>query len=167
MGGINCPPPPFTDRPTPEVKAAYVNSLGRYCLSLFNGARSFYAANAEIEQAVLAEGNLDAPIQMLKDSEAQLQDAKSRVGAVASLFEQISASQAVDFGIQLIMLDTAVRQVSAARMELELIDEQGSLQDRLWSQAGLTDNMVGAMEAINASLAWQGSFAKSLTLTVA
>ncbi|MFZ2125978.1 MAG: hypothetical protein WAV04_00495 [Candidatus Microsaccharimonas sp.] len=144
----------------PGVREAYVTDLAEFCQVMFTGTECYFGAHAKIEMAVLAEGSLDDAIALLKRGEDYFEDAKSKIGSVASLYEQLGGTD-VDFGAQLENLAAAATSVSTARMELELLGEDGSVQDKLWEQSALTDNFVAATEAVMATMAWQSSFAKS------
>lgn len=159
MGGKNCPPPPFTDRPLPGVREAYVTSLAQFCQDMFAGTETYFGAHAKIEMAVLTEGDLAAAIELLKRSQDYFEDAMSKIGSVASLYEQLGGTD-VDFGAQFDNLVVVAKMVGTAKMELGIIGEgSGSLQDKLWEQPALTDNFATATGAIMAAMAWQSSFA--------
>ena len=125
MGGQNCPPPGI-DQSMPEMRTAYVHTLAQYCQDLFGGAESYFTAHVKIEGAVMTEGSLDEAISSLTQCEARLDGAKSRIGAVASLYEQLGGGR-VDFRRQFEQIESAMRAVGTARMELELLGESGGV----------------------------------------
>jgi len=143
----------------PGVREAYITKLASYCRDMFTGTELYFGAHAKIEMAVLSDGSLDEAIELLKRSEKSLEDAKSLIGSVASLHEQLGGSETVDFGVQFDNLVLAAKAVGTAQMELGLLGESGTVQDKLWDQPTLTDNFVIATEAIMAAMAWQSSFA--------
>lgn len=162
MGGKNCPPP-LTDRPMPAVKGSYITSLAQYCQSLFTGTECYFGAHVKIEEAVLTEGPLDEAIERLKASKMHLEDAKNKIGAVGSLYEQLGGTD-FDFGVQFTTLESAITAVDTALMELELVGGSDTVQEMLWERESLTQNFAVATESITAAIAWQSSFATSRSL---
>ena len=158
MGGKNCPPP-LADRPMPGVREAYITNLAEFCQSMFTGAECYFGAHVKIEAAVLSGGHLDEAIDLLKRGEGYFEDAKSKIGSVASLYGQLGGTD-VDFGAQFDNLVLVAKMIGTAQMELEVLGENGTLQDKLWERPTLTDNFAIATDAIAAAMSWQSSFAK-------
>jgi hypothetical protein len=146
---------------------AYINSLAQYCDSLFTGTELFFAANAQIEQAVLKHDDLEKPIATIKVSEQRFIEAQSHLSRVGLLYKQMDPASSVSFIDQMDNLDCTVKALRRAQLELTFAvdDGVGGTQYSLW-KSGVTGSFVSTVGAIMTSVTWQSEFAVSHKLVV-
>lgn len=157
MGGINCPPGGNRRAPSTLVDE-YINKLAHYCESLFSGASTFWSANADVERTILTGQPLDEAVCTLAECEKHMELAQSNLGSVGALWGTINPTQQHDFESQIIAIGDSIRAIAAVRMELSVLSEGPSLQDRLWEET-VSNTFRVAAEGVHDILAWQTHFA--------
>jgi hypothetical protein len=159
MGGINCPPPDYTqDKDTSGMYNDYTIKLAKYCNSLFSGISNFYAANAQIESAILGAGSLGQAVLSLKQSVQNFNDARLQLNSVASVWDLVSSTK-LDFTRQMENIRQIQEIIKGACLELKYI-RSNNIQKDIWDQSSVTKTFITATNALDNSIAWQIHFAK-------
>jgi len=160
MGGVNCPPP-RKSLAIAGLREEYIKNLALYCKELFSGAELFFASNVKIEESILSnQSNVQKAIEVLSKSEIHFNAAISKIGSVASLYEQLSEESVFDFGSQLSNLCDVVNALKNAQLEMSILSTMKDLQEELWDNPCVTKSLVETCAAISKSVAWQANFAE-------
>lgn len=161
MGGINCNSPSniHLDPASSRVMGEYVYKLANYSANLFGGVSAFFDANTKIENSVLGVSCIDTALEAMKSCEDLIKNSRTNLTPVASLWSMVAPNECVNFVLQDSNLGVAIQAVHNARIELENLPKGNNLQNVIWANPSITDNMVAASNALAIAVSWQVEFA--------